>query len=279
MSELLRGLLQPEHRFAQANLSAYLDSKLRGREKSRVERHLQSCAECRQDLATLRQTIDLLHLVPEVPLPRSFLVSAEASRVSVRQPATAFFAMRAVSAIATMLLVLVFSGNLLLSSVFAPATASQPLKAAAPVSRTLVVEAAAPVQPTVAAARQAAPSVEPAAAVVALATPQPTANLGERAVTAMKAPSAATPGVAAPGALAAASATPASDAPPALPVTAGVSAPVVASSAVVSPTAAPSGAGAGEKVAAEKSQAEADSSSSSPASSRDNGVTDTSGAP
>ena len=272
MLDLLGGFLKPEHRFAQGNLSAYLDGELRAGEKSRIERHLSSCAECRQELATLRQTVDLLRLMPEMPLPRSFLVSAEAGREAVRRPAPAFFALRTASAIVTTLLVLVSSGNLLLSSVFAPAGASLPtgsaFQAAAPASQTLVLAEPARV------AEAAAPSAQPTEAksvateAIAQAAPQPTVNLSERAVTAMKAaPSAAVPNNASPAALATPAATPTSAAPPAPAVAegTGVSAPPLLAASPAADAVAAAGKGQAETVVSLDNREHAATDSGAPA--------------
>ena len=119
MFERFGRLFQNEHQYAQENLSAYLDKELEAGESARVERHLEQCATCRADLATLRQTMELLRLVPEAPLPRSFLIpAAEARPQPALRRAPAFSLLRSASAIATALFVVVLSGNLLLSRGF-----------------------------------------------------------------------------------------------------------------------------------------------------------------
>jgi len=115
MFNLFGHLFQTEHQYVQENMSAYLDEELGAGEKTRIEQHLAKCSRCRADLATLRQTVALLHLVPEVPLPRSFLVPASEARPQpVLRRAPAYSLLRSASAIATVLFVIVLSGNLLL---------------------------------------------------------------------------------------------------------------------------------------------------------------------
>lgn len=115
MLDSLRRLFQNEHEYAQENLSAYLDGELDAREKNRVEKHLQECTICQRELAGLRQTVALLRLVPEVPLPRSFLVPVAEARpqpVRARQPALTL--VRSASLIATFMFVVVLTATLAL---------------------------------------------------------------------------------------------------------------------------------------------------------------------
>jgi anti-sigma factor RsiW len=56
-------------------LSAYLDKQpLSAEEQSQVEAHLKTCELCQQELADLRQTVALLHALPQPALPRSFVL-------------------------------------------------------------------------------------------------------------------------------------------------------------------------------------------------------------
>jgi len=115
MLDNLRRLFQNEHEYAQDNLSAYLDGELDAREKDRIEKHLRECAICQRELAGLRQTVALLRLVPEVPLPRSFLVPLAEARpqpARARQPALTL--VRSASLIATFLFVAVLTATLAL---------------------------------------------------------------------------------------------------------------------------------------------------------------------
>ena len=125
MSYITR-IFKSEHDRIDENLSAYLDGMLNPRERTRVERHLESCEECRAELEGLKYTINLVKLAPEVSLPRSFLVplSEARSQAAVRR-GWAFPVMRMASAMATFLFVIVLSGNLLFRLGYLPG-ASQP---------------------------------------------------------------------------------------------------------------------------------------------------------
>lgn len=62
------------HRWAQDNLSAYIDDELSIPEKIRLEGHLDECAECAYDLEMLRQTVAWVRALPVQPVPRSFAI-------------------------------------------------------------------------------------------------------------------------------------------------------------------------------------------------------------
>ena len=62
------------HRWAQENLSAYVDSELAESDVQRIEAHLSGCGACSDDLQTLRHTVELLRQLPERPIPRSFTI-------------------------------------------------------------------------------------------------------------------------------------------------------------------------------------------------------------
>lgn len=116
MFDFLRKWTQTEHERARENLSAFLDGQLPPQERARVERHLQECTDCRAELASLRQTVELLHQVPAVRLPRSFLLPVgEAVRPRrARAPRLSYVYLQAATATAAVLLVLVVSGDVLL---------------------------------------------------------------------------------------------------------------------------------------------------------------------
>jgi hypothetical protein len=57
-------------------LSEYIDSKLNSADKGIVEAHLEVCDTCSKELEALRMTVQLLHRVPEVSIPRPFTVVA-----------------------------------------------------------------------------------------------------------------------------------------------------------------------------------------------------------
>ncbi|HKS68809.1 MAG TPA: zf-HC2 domain-containing protein, partial [Ktedonobacterales bacterium] len=57
-------------------LSAYLDGELAPGDDAALERHLATCAECRDELAGLREVRALLRALPQPALPRSFALPA-----------------------------------------------------------------------------------------------------------------------------------------------------------------------------------------------------------
>ncbi len=60
-------------------LSAYLDGELAPADAAALERHLAACAECRDELAGLREVRALLRALPAPRLPRSFALPATAA--------------------------------------------------------------------------------------------------------------------------------------------------------------------------------------------------------
>jgi len=107
-----------DHTFAERNLSAYVDERLTERERARVERHLAVCEACREDLATLRQTVALLRSAPQVRVPRSFALprSVQDEQARYRRWDAAFVAMRNLTVAASVLLVLLISGDAVLNA-------------------------------------------------------------------------------------------------------------------------------------------------------------------
>ena len=82
-------------------LSEYLDNRLEGADRDAVERHIETCAACSEELGSLRMTVQLLSGMPEVQAPRSFAVrESDVGRaglfmpqgVRVLRPAAAFAA-------------------------------------------------------------------------------------------------------------------------------------------------------------------------------------------
>ena len=63
-------------------LSSYIDDEVSDSERRRVERHLSTCEECRQELDSLRVTVTALRQLPEIQTARSFAISAEPQPVS-----------------------------------------------------------------------------------------------------------------------------------------------------------------------------------------------------
>ena len=58
-------------------LSSYIDDEVSDSERRRVERHLPTCEECRQELESLRVTVTALRQLPEIQTARSFAITAE----------------------------------------------------------------------------------------------------------------------------------------------------------------------------------------------------------
>ncbi len=72
----------------QDDLSEYLDGRLSGTAATRIDRRLTECATCRQDLDALRSTVSLLQQMPELTLPRSFIMPGPPpAPVALRPPA------------------------------------------------------------------------------------------------------------------------------------------------------------------------------------------------
>jgi hypothetical protein len=111
-------------------LSAYLDNQLDTRERARLESRLKLEPELRRELHELDETRLLMHSLPRLRAPRNYFISAEtiARPVGIRQPLRLAPAYGIVSAIATILLVLVIFGDKLISSTspvsLAPASAA-----------------------------------------------------------------------------------------------------------------------------------------------------------
>jgi hypothetical protein len=113
MLDILRRLIRNEHEWVHENLSPYLDGMVSPRESTRIDKHLAQCTDCRAELGELKQMVSLLAMVPEMPLPRSFLVPlSEGREASARGFAWGFGAWRTASAIASFMLVAVVSINL-----------------------------------------------------------------------------------------------------------------------------------------------------------------------
>jgi|GEM_PF-473438 len=58
-------------------LSALLDGQLSSDEQARLQTHLHACQQCQLRLADLRQTVALLHALPQPSLPRSFTLPVD----------------------------------------------------------------------------------------------------------------------------------------------------------------------------------------------------------
>ena len=102
---------EPLCRKVQGMLSEYINGSLSSENKSLVERHLQTCEACSKELESLRMTVQLLHRVSEVPVPRSFTVPVPApKRESTFGPARLRW-LRSATAIVAIALVVLLAGD------------------------------------------------------------------------------------------------------------------------------------------------------------------------
>jgi hypothetical protein len=69
---------QHDRHLTTEELSAFLDGQLAPTEHAQWDEHLKTCEECQLKVADLRQTVALLHALPQPRLPRSFVLPTEA---------------------------------------------------------------------------------------------------------------------------------------------------------------------------------------------------------
>lgn len=70
-----------EHRETwNALLSEYINKRLPPVQRFNVERHLEECPECREELNGLYQTVQALQALPKIKPPRSFEITARQAR-------------------------------------------------------------------------------------------------------------------------------------------------------------------------------------------------------
>ncbi len=100
---------KPECGRVQGVLSSYIDGHLTTEECEAVESHLEGCEACGRELESLRQTVDLLHRVPMVSPHRSFALE----RVEPVRLPRAFVALRTATVCCTLLLAVLFLGDVL----------------------------------------------------------------------------------------------------------------------------------------------------------------------
>ncbi len=107
-----------DHKFTQANLSAYIDDGLSRRQKGRVEAHLKVCSECARELDELRATVDLLRHAPPLSAPRSFALplSVQPEQGRFRRLNNIYGLMRGATVAVSLLFVLLVSGDILIAS-------------------------------------------------------------------------------------------------------------------------------------------------------------------
>jgi hypothetical protein len=89
----------------QAQLSAYLDSRLPEKERRKIEARLQAEPELARDLEELRRTIMALRSLPQVRVPRSFTLTPEMA--GIRRSAAGYPALQLATALAALALVVV----------------------------------------------------------------------------------------------------------------------------------------------------------------------------
>ena len=106
-------LFKSEHQRIKEMLSAYRDGELSPKEQAKVEKHLAQCADCAQNLHTLRQTVALLGQLSPVAVPRAFTIRPvpAASRPGLFQTRRPYVYLRAATAAATILLAVVLAGD------------------------------------------------------------------------------------------------------------------------------------------------------------------------
>jgi len=93
-------------------LSEYIDNSLSSEDKSFFEQHIQTCDGCSKELESLRMTVQLLHRVPEAPVPRSFAVTApERRRERAFAPPAGLRWLRPATAIIAVALVVLLAGD------------------------------------------------------------------------------------------------------------------------------------------------------------------------
>ncbi|MFC2043287.1 anti-sigma factor family protein [Chloroflexota bacterium] len=119
-------------------LSAYMDGQLSTNDRIRLERLLTERPEMLVALKDLRRTRDFLRSQPRLRAPRNFTLSPQLAGVRLieRRSSFAFPVLSAVSALASILFVLVFVGDMLITG----AGPSQNFVAQAPVEVYPVVE-------------------------------------------------------------------------------------------------------------------------------------------
>jgi anti-sigma factor RsiW len=114
---------QEKQHLTTEQLSTYLDEQLSAAERGGADEHLATCKQCQQVLTELRETVVLLHALPQPALPRSFVLPSETSIADKsaagseaayrRRPAYIWTMLRAISALAAVFgLVMLLSGLL-----------------------------------------------------------------------------------------------------------------------------------------------------------------------
>jgi len=123
-------------------LSAYLDGELSRKERDRLEAKVQTNEEMRKTLEQLQHTKTMMRSLPELRAPRNYYLSP-AMVGEEYQPRRAFPVLRFASVLATLLLVLLFLGDVFMlpNLVSAPARTIQFAESAVEEAAQLEVEA------------------------------------------------------------------------------------------------------------------------------------------
>ena len=177
-------------------LSSYIDDEVSDSERRRVERHLSTCEECRQELESLRVTVTALRQLPEIQTARSFAITApiEPAKGGLRWVLGVRMAASVAAVVLVGLILADVTGLLVQSDLSEWTRQSHSEQAAAPAQP---AAAAAPAAPTMAPAPQAplspAQPAAPAPAAPAPTAPPPAAPAAVEALSAAPAPTAAPP--------------------------------------------------------------------------------------
>ncbi len=121
----LRRQKEPEHRYFEEQLSAYLDGELLPREREAAERHLAECPSCRWNLKTLRQTVQWTSELPMVRVPRSFAIPVPARPAPAARRWRSVPVLQGATALVALLLFFVVAGDVMLSG-FGPVAMPRP---------------------------------------------------------------------------------------------------------------------------------------------------------
>ncbi len=70
-------MAQDKRHLTTEQLSALLDKEASAEEQAQWEAHLSTCPQCQRALTALRQTVAMLHALPQPTLPRSFVLSMD----------------------------------------------------------------------------------------------------------------------------------------------------------------------------------------------------------
>lgn len=72
-------MAQDKRHLTTEQLSALLDREASAEEQAQWQAHVSTCPQCQQALTALRQTVAMLHALPQPTLPRSFVLPVESA--------------------------------------------------------------------------------------------------------------------------------------------------------------------------------------------------------